>query len=64
MRMRRRGFPDKMQIEELASRHYTDLTFFNLDINPKKYFSTWITDYGIHNADQWFLWAVLVITAF
>jgi hypothetical protein len=37
-------FPDKIQIEELAVRHFTNLTLFKLDINPKKYFSTWIME--------------------
>ena len=35
-------FPDKIQIEELAARHFSNLTLFKLDINPKKYFSSWI----------------------
>ena len=35
-------FPDKIQIEELAARHFSNLTLFKLDVNPKKYFSTWI----------------------
>jgi hypothetical protein len=35
-------FPDKIQIEELAARHFSDLTLFKLDINPKKYFSSWV----------------------
>ena len=37
-------FPDKIQIEELAARHYSDLTLFKLDINPEKYFSLWISE--------------------
>lgn len=36
-------FPDKMQIEELAARHFSNLSFTKLDIDPKKYFSTWIS---------------------
>lgn len=31
-------FPDKIQIEELAARHYPDLTFFKLELDPKKIF--------------------------
>ncbi len=35
-------FPNRSQIEELVARHFSDLSLFKLDINPKKYFSTWI----------------------
>jgi len=34
-------FPDENLIEELCTRHFTDLTLFKLDINPKKYFALW-----------------------
>jgi len=37
-------FPDKVLIEELVARHFSDLAMFKLSINPKKYFSTWISD--------------------
>ncbi len=37
-------FPDKILIEELAARHFSNLTLFKLNINPKKYFSTWISE--------------------
>lgn len=37
-------FPDKIQIEELAARHFSNLTLFKLDVNPKKYFSTWVLE--------------------
>lgn len=37
-----RSFPSKDYIVELANQHYKDLTFYKLDINPGKYFSTWI----------------------
>ncbi len=37
-------FPDKIQIEELAARHYSDLTMFKLDINPRKYFGDWVAE--------------------
>jgi hypothetical protein len=37
-------FPDKILIEELAARHFNNLTLFKLDINPKKHFSTWISE--------------------
>ncbi len=39
-----KDFPDKIQIEELAARHFSDLSFFKLDINPKKYFQVWILE--------------------
>jgi nucleotide-binding universal stress UspA family protein len=39
-------FPDKIQIEELAARHFKNLTFFKLNLNPKKYFSTWVSEKG------------------
>jgi nucleotide-binding universal stress UspA family protein len=40
-----KDFPDKMQMEELVARHFPDLTLFKLDLNPKKYFSSWVTDH-------------------
>lgn len=36
--------PDKAYIEELTARHFPNLSFLHLDINPKKYFSTWLAD--------------------
>jgi hypothetical protein len=38
------SFPDEANIMELAARHFSDLTLFKLDINPRKYFATWIKD--------------------
>lgn len=38
------GLPDEQNIEELASRHFPDLTLQALDISRKKYFATWISD--------------------
>lgn len=35
--------PDEVNIEELAARHFRDLTVTKLDIKPEKYFSTWLT---------------------
>ncbi len=35
-------FPDKIQIEELATGHFSNLTFLNLRINNKKEFSDWV----------------------
>jgi nucleotide-binding universal stress UspA family protein len=37
-------FPDEALIEELAARHYTDLTVMKLELNPKKHLVTWLTD--------------------
>jgi nucleotide-binding universal stress UspA family protein len=39
-----RDFPDKVQIEELAARHYRNLTLFKLDVNPKKFFGLWVSE--------------------
>jgi hypothetical protein len=36
--------PNEPYIEELAARHFKDLTITTMDIDPKKYFSTWIAD--------------------
>jgi nucleotide-binding universal stress UspA family protein len=40
----KKDFPDKIYIEELAARHFNDLTLTKLDIDPGKYFSTWISE--------------------
>lgn len=37
-------FPDKIVMEELVARHYSDLTLFKLQANPGKFFSTWISE--------------------
>jgi hypothetical protein len=31
-------------MEELVARHFSNLTLFRLDINPKKYFGTWMQE--------------------
>lgn len=36
--------PNQSHIEELAARHFTDLTITRLHIDPKKYFSTWAAE--------------------
>jgi len=36
--------PNEPFIEELAARHFKDLTVTKLDIDAKKYFSTWLAD--------------------
>jgi nucleotide-binding universal stress UspA family protein len=38
----RSGIPSKDYIVELATQHYKNLTFYKLNVNPRKYFSTWI----------------------
>ena len=37
-------FPEEAYIEELVSRHFTDLTVSKLDIDSEKLFSTWVAD--------------------
>jgi len=36
--------PALAYIEELAARHFPNLTFYKLDINPKAYFGTWLSE--------------------
>jgi nucleotide-binding universal stress UspA family protein len=38
------NFPDEILVEELVARHYKNLELTRLELDPKKYFSTWITD--------------------
>jgi hypothetical protein len=37
-------FPDEEYIEELAARHFSDLSLFKLDFNPRKYLANWLAD--------------------
>ena len=37
-----KDFPSKDLITELVTQHYKNLTFHKAEINPKKYFATWI----------------------
>lgn len=37
-------FPDEQNIEELCSRHFSDLTLFKLGIDAKKYFAVWANE--------------------
>jgi nucleotide-binding universal stress UspA family protein len=37
-------FPDEAYIEELATRHFPDLTLLRLQISPKKFFNTWMSE--------------------
>lgn len=36
--------PDELNIQELAARHFKDLSLFKLEANPKKYFANWLTE--------------------
>jgi hypothetical protein len=36
--------PDEAYIEELAARHFSDLTLMNLKVHPKKFFDTWASE--------------------
>ncbi|HYM95517.1 MAG TPA: hypothetical protein VET23_15365, partial [Chitinophagaceae bacterium] len=36
--------PEQVSIEELAARHFKDLTLLRLEANPKKYFSSWLLE--------------------
>jgi len=36
--------PDEEYIEELAARHFPNLSLLKLQINPRHFFNTWITD--------------------
>lgn len=36
--------PEELYIEELAARHFPDLTIMKLELDPKKYFATWISE--------------------
>lgn len=38
--------PDLPYIEELAARHFKDVSFYKLEADPRKYFSTWMADKG------------------
>ena len=35
-------FPEAANIEELAARHFSELTFLKLAMNPRKYFDAWM----------------------
>jgi nucleotide-binding universal stress UspA family protein len=37
-------FPHESNIEELAARHFQDLTLLKLEINPAKYFAAWMNN--------------------
>lgn len=37
-------FPEESNIEELAARHFSDLTLLRLEADPRKYFSSWLME--------------------
>lgn len=37
-------FPSKDYMIEYATQHFKDLTFYKLEVNPKKYFNAWIAE--------------------
>lgn len=39
-----KDFPSKDYIIELATQHYKDLQFYKLEVNPKRYFNTWLSE--------------------
>lgn len=39
-------FPEESNIEELAARHFSDLTLTRLEADPDKYFSSWLMEHG------------------
>lgn len=39
-----RGLPDEALMKEWANQHFSDFKFLRLEINPKKYFGTWISE--------------------
>lgn len=40
------NIPDMNEIQELVSRHFPNITLFNLNLDHKKYFSKWILEKG------------------
>lgn len=39
-------FPEEANIEELAARHFSDLTLLRLEADPGKYFNSWLMDHS------------------
>ena len=39
-----KDFPSRDYIVELATQHFPDLTFYKLDLDPKRYFAAWIAE--------------------
>ena len=37
-------FPESTSMEELATRHFANLTFFKLGVEPREHFASWISD--------------------
>jgi nucleotide-binding universal stress UspA family protein len=40
----RKAFPAELNVREWAGTHFPDLTLFELEVNPKKYFATWLEE--------------------
>ena len=40
------NIPDYTEMQELATRHFTNITLFKLNLDHKKYFSSWILEKG------------------
>jgi hypothetical protein len=41
---RDRDFPAKEYVTELVTQHFKDLTYYKLELDPRKYFTRWIVD--------------------
>ena len=39
-----KDFPEHTLVHEFSASHFPNLTFFKLDANPGKYFSTWLLE--------------------
>ncbi|HYJ37447.1 MAG TPA: hypothetical protein VEV87_02480 [Chitinophagaceae bacterium] len=39
-----KDFPEQSNIEELAARHFSQLTFMKLEFDPRKYFGSWMIE--------------------
>jgi len=40
----KKTLPDELNIQELVTRHFKDLSLFQLGANPKKYFASWLSE--------------------
>jgi nucleotide-binding universal stress UspA family protein len=40
------AMPDMPYMKELTARHFKDVSFYKLEADPKRYFSTWVADKG------------------
>jgi hypothetical protein len=39
-------FPEEINIEELAARHFSDLTLLRVEADPRKYFNSWLMEHN------------------